>query len=203
MLIFGTGGHALEILDELENVSVNFETINMFNDLDQELNLFKGISVLKSSEEVMSIYGSTFDFIIAIGNPFIRSNKFEWLTSFGGISQSIISASAKIGKHHVSLGAGLNIMSGVNVSSDVQIGKGSLINRNANIHHHVIIGEFCEIAPSAIILGNVEIGNQTFIGSGAIILPGIKIGNKCIIGAGSIVTKDLQDGSKVKGNPAR
>ncbi len=201
MLIYGTGGHALEILDEM----VQFDPSHLcfFNDRDKDLTEFYNYPVLKSIEEIIEKLGSSFEFVIGIGKPILRQQKQLELINCGGKAISMISRHSKIANFDIELGKGLNIMSNVQISSRVSIGDGCLINRNTNIHHDIKMGDFCEIAPSVVLLGAVEIGELTFIGSGAIILPGIKIGRNCIIGAGSVVTKNVLDYSIVKGSPAK
>ena len=201
MIVFGTGGHATELLEELTQLGVR--DISFYNDVNPDLIDFNGYKVLKSRNQLIEIAITQFNFVLGLGKPILRhEQQKEWM-QIGGIPTSVISKNAIIGKFDVELGLGLNVMSGVHISSDVSIGDGCLINRNVNIHHGVCIDEFCEIAPNAVLLGNVEIGSQTFIGAGAIVLPGIKIGDNCLIGAGSVVTKDLASNSVVKGNPAK
>jgi sugar O-acyltransferase (sialic acid O-acetyltransferase NeuD family) len=201
LIVFGTGGHATELLEEL--IQLGVKDIFFYNDVNPKLIDFNGYKVLKSRDQLIKIARTQFNFVLGLGKPILRQEiQKEWM-QIGGIPTSVISKNAIIGKFDVELGLGLNVMSGVHISSDVSIGDGCLINRNANIHHGVRIDDFCEIAPNAVLLGNVEIGGQTFIGTGAIVLPGVKIGNNCVIGAGSVVTKDLASNSVVKGNPAK
>ena len=201
MLVFGTGGHAIELLEE----SIQLGTTEMcfYNDVNAELTDFYGYRVIKSIEEINSRLESNFDFVIGVGNPLIRLKKQYELVNLGGTPISVISNNARIVSYDVALGIVLNVMSGVQISARVRIGDGCLINRNANLHHDVKLGSFCEVAPNAILLGAAQIGEQSFIGAGSIVLPGIRIGRNCIIGAGSIVTKDVEEYRSVKGNPAK
>ena len=201
MIVFGTGGHATELLEEL--LQLGLKDIFFYNDVNPELKDFYGFRILKSLEELNSILVTESGFVIGVGNPILRYEKqIEWMSS-GGIPTSLISKNARIGLFDVELGMGLNVMSGVQISSRVRIGDGCLINRDTTIHHDVVLGQFCEVGPKAILLGGCEIGEKSFIGAGAIILPGVKIGRKCTVGAGSIVTKDVPDNLRVKGNPAK
>jgi sugar O-acyltransferase (sialic acid O-acetyltransferase NeuD family) len=201
MLVFGTGGHAIELFEEL--IQLGSTELCFYNDANSELTNFCSFPVIKSLEEIKSRLKSNFEFVIGVGNPHTRYQKQLELINLGGNPISVISNNARIVKFDVALGIGLNVMSGVQISSFVSIGDGCLINRNANLHHHVKLGAYCEVAPNAVLLGAVHVGEQTFIGAGAVVLPGIKIGRNCIIGAGSIVTKDVADYRLVKGNPAK
>lgn len=111
----------------------------------------------------------------------------------------------------------------VQIGANAEIGRGSKIGNNSRISHGVFlpsnsrIGENCFIGPSVTftddknpVCGNTEYLAQppvmedwASIGAGAVILPGVRIGRGALVGAGSVVTKDVQEGTIVKGNPAR
>lgn len=201
MIIFGTGGHATELLDEL--ILLGREDIYFYNDVNPEMKNFCGFNVINTLKELTTMFAVDPAFVIGVGKPNLRYQKqIDWV-NLGGIPSSVISENVRIGRFNVELGSGLNVMTGVQISPFVKIGDGCLINRNTNIHHDVVLGEFCEIGPNALLLGGTQIGDKTFIGAGAVILPGVKVGGNCIVGAGSIVTKDVPDNLTVKGNPAK
>lgn len=201
MIIFGTGGHATELLEELLQLGV--KDIYFYNDVNLKLKDFYGHKVLKSRKELQNTFIEESRFVIGVGKPNLRSEKqIEW-SNLGGIPTTVVSKNARIGSFEIELGMGLNIMSGVQISSRICIGDGCLINRNVNIHHDVVLGQFCEIGPNAVLLGGCQVGEKSLIGAGAILLPGVKVGQNCKVGAGSIVTKDIPDNFTVKGNPAK
>ena len=109
---------------------------------------------------------------------------------------------ADIGSFGVSIRPGCCILSGVVITSSVQIGQGCLINPNATISHDSILEDFVELSPGANVTGNCKIGGYSFIGANAVVLPKIKIGKNAIVGAGAVVTKDVADNSVVAGVPA-
>ena len=202
MLIVGAGGHALEVLDELNRQNV-LDNLCFYDDKNL-VNIFqKNFKILNSEKAVISQYQKCFTFILGIGNPILRKSLTSRFEKLGGKLKGVISISSIIGKFNVNIDQGVDIMSNANISSNVCIGKGTLINRSVIIHHDCSIGEYCEIAPGAILLGNVQVGEMSFIGAGAIILPNIKIGSNCIIAAGAVLTKDICDNIVVKGLPAK
>lgn len=206
MLIIGAGGHAKELLSILLSNPLYIDSIIMFFDNKNPNNklLYNSYSILNKPEEVLSYFREVgTSFAIGIGGTHKRKFMSLLIEELGGVLQSIIAPTSRIGIYDMNLATGLNIMDFTIVSNSVSIGRGTLINSFSSIHHDVQIGEFCEISPRATILGNVKIGNFTAIGAGAVVLPRINIGNNVVVGAGSVVTKDIDDNVIVMGVPAR
>jgi sugar O-acyltransferase (sialic acid O-acetyltransferase NeuD family) len=202
MIVLGTGGHAIEILDTLSNNHLdNLHFYDIYK--NRQLSSFCGFPIINSDVDLKKVLSSDANFILGTGDSFLRETLYTRAELLGGNPFSVVAASAIIGKYNVKINQGCNIMTFAFISSNVQLGKGTLVNSRVNVHHDVIIGNFCELCPSSVILGNVRIGNNVLVGSGAIILPGIQIGNNAVIGAGSLVTKDVESFNVVKGIPAK
>ena len=204
MIIAGAGGHAKEvmgILAELQQV----EDVFFFDDIAAVAlpKVWERYEVIQNSDNLKKIILKDERFIIGVGRPAMRKLLYEKFSSLGGKVFSIISPFAQIGKFHVELEEGLNIMTNAVITQDVKIGKGTLVHINATIHHDCRIGQFCELSPGCHLLGRVVIEDLVSVGSGAVILPGITIGNGAFIGAGAVVTKDVPPGTTVIGIPAR
>jgi len=203
MLVIGSKGHAIEILQIFEQKNKT-EKLRFFDNVSSDIpeKLFNKFSILKNFEEAQTIFNSDNKFVLGLGIPNHRRQMAKIFQEMGGELCSVISPFAKIGNYNVNLNKGLNIMTDVIIYNNVQIGEGCLLNTACSIHHDVIIGDYCEISPGARILGRVQMGNNCSIGSNACILPKIKLGNNVTVGAGAVVIKDVPDNTVAMGVPA-
>lgn len=203
MIIIGAKGHAKDILSVLEH-NKQLENLYFYDDVSTDLPkaLYHIYPILRSTDEARKILDLSKDFAIGVGNPKVRSALSAKFLNLGGNLKSIISITASIGTHDVTLEKGINIMAGAVLTNSIFVGEGALINAGVLIHHDVTIGRYTEISPGAKITGGVTIGDFTFIGAGATILPGISIGSNVIIGAGAVVTKDIPSDCVAIGVPS-
>lgn len=204
MLIIGAKGFAKEVLEILHQ---NGETENLcfYDDVNDDLpeKLFGQFPVLRTIEEAKTYFTQTSNqFVLGIGNPFLRKKLCDKFESIGGELSTVISKNAEIGSFGIQISSGCNILSGVKISNDVIIGKGTMVYYNSVITHDVKIGDFCEISPSTSILGRADIGNFVSIGAGSVIFPDVVIGNNSVIAAGAIVRNNIPANVMVAGIPA-
>jgi sugar O-acyltransferase (sialic acid O-acetyltransferase NeuD family) len=204
MLILGSGGFAMQILDVLsENSSIDFSTLTFFNNTGKVSNSYihAHFHILSDEKDAVSS-NEKLEFILGTGNPSNRKSLFQLFSkSKQLIPIQVISQHARISAINVRLGEAVCIMPGAVVMGNTEIAAGALINCNSSIGHDSTLGQFVEVCPGAVISGNCVIGSETFIGSGAVVFPGVHIGENCIIGAGTIVTKNVPANHKVIGNP--
>ena len=205
MLLIGAKGFAKEVLEICKENS-ELKNLVFYDDISEDIGdqLYDQFQIIKTLVDAKQYFKNIDNrFSIGLGNPNLRAQMYSQFTLIGGQIASTISKRSMISTFDVEINTGCNILSGVNISNGVKIGIGCLIYYNVNIAHDCDIGDFVEISPSANLLGHVTIGNFTHIGSNATILPNIKIGNNVTIGAGAVVTKDVPDNAVTLGVPAK
>ena len=203
MLVLGARGHAIEVLQVLEDLGL--EDLCFYDDVspDAPAQLFGRYPVLRSPAEAIEHLRHDARTVIGIGGGLLRERLAVQATAWGAQLYSALAPTARIGRHAVQLGTGLNVMDGVLISNEVSVGEGSLVNARATLHHNVVVGRYCEISPGAQLLGHVRIGDFSQVGAGAVVLPRVVIGRNATVGAGAVVTRHVADGQVVTGIPAR
>lgn len=142
------------------------------------------------------------DFIIGIGDNFIRKKLGELIRSKGQNILNIFHPDASI-SNMITIGFGNFIARNAAINPIVQIGDFCIVNTGAIIEHECVIGNAVHLGPGAILAGNVKVGENTFIGANSVIKQGLNIGENVIVGAGSTVVKDIPDNQVWVGNPAK
>jgi sugar O-acyltransferase (sialic acid O-acetyltransferase NeuD family) len=205
MLIAGAKGFAKELLEAVYRNNP-LENICFFDNVSSDLPamLYAQFPVLRTVEEARNHFnGPNKRFSLGVGNPEIREQLANLLTSCGGELTTVIAPSVQSGHFGTEIGTGCTIMAGTVITNDVKIGKACLINLNCTIGHDSVMGDFCELSPGVHVSGNVQMGNKCVIGTGAVILPKIRIGHNVVVGAGAVVLKDIPDNTTVVGIPAK
>lgn len=83
------------------------------------------------------------------------------------------------------------------------IKKGVKIDNSCYISHNVLIEEDAFVVGETIMFGSSSLGKQGYISGNATIRDGRRVGDRAKVGMGAVVTKDVENGSVVKGNPAK
>lgn len=141
------------------------------------------------------------DFIVAIGDPGVRSRLFSKALQIGLNPLGMITDPSSITGNAV-VGHGTILCPHVVLTHDVVCGHGVILNLNSTVGHGARIGDFVTVSPGAHISGNVSIGPYSYIGTGAVIREGVSIPPNTVIGMGSVVVKSITESGVYAGCPA-
>lgn len=192
--LIGAGGHCKMIIDLIKILN-NYEIVGIYD--DNREGIFCDYKILG---KVKDINTNIENFIIAIGNDYIRHKIYEENKNLNWCT--LIHPSAIISKN-TKIDVGTVVSAGSIIQTEVKIGKQCIINTGCSIDHECIVGDFTSICPKATLCGQVKVGNLCLIGANSVIIQNKSIGNNCIVGAGSVVIRDVGDHQKVVGNPAK
>jgi sugar O-acyltransferase (sialic acid O-acetyltransferase NeuD family) len=140
--------------------------------------------------------------ITAIGNNFIRSDKYNFFKNEGFKMISIVHPQALIDTN-VNFGDNVIIEMGAAIHTHSTIGNNVFLGGDALIGHHNRIGNHVLVGGNVSFGGSVVVEDYVSIGVGASIKPGVKLGEGSVIGVGAAVVKNVDPGSTVVGVPAR
>lgn len=83
------------------------------------------------------------------------------------------------------------------------IHKGTKIDNQCFISHNVEIGEDTFIVGETIMFGSSSAGKGAYLSGNSTVRNGVHIGEGALVGMGAVVVKHVENGSIVKGNPAK
>ena len=206
IIIFGTGKHALLVLNELINEHSpdqifffnNKEKKNYLKSGNKKYSIFKSFSKLKTKVKKNSYY------FIAVGSNSLRKKIYDEVKKKLKISKvlTIISKKSNVDSN-VKIGQGTIILKGVSINSNTKIGKFCIINTNSSIDHDNTLGNFMSTGPGVNTGGNVKINDLCQIGIGASIKDKVIIKKNTVIGGGAFVNKNCDSNSIYFGVPAK
>jgi acetyltransferase EpsM len=204
VLVWGAGGHGKVLVDALLATS-QWEVAGI---IDEDGN--------KNHIEVLGIHVTLFEgdlretakrfrcdtVAIAIGDNYVRGEKFQQLRNAGLAAANVVHPSAHISPF-VKLGEGVVILAGATVNPGTVIDDNVSVNTAASIDHDSYLAHSCHIFPHATLTGTVRIEEFAHVGAGAVITPNRKVGKYSFVGAGAVVVHDVTEGEVVCGVPAK
>ena len=197
VIIIGIGGHGKVIADVV--LEAGDKIVGFLDAKYPEETEFLGFRILGKDTDYYRFIDNYF--IIAIGNPQIRSalamrmEGVKWYTA--------IHPSAIISNISTEIGEGTAIMAGSIINPGNKIGKHCIINSGAIVEHDNIVADFAHISVGAVLAGDVKVGEKTWVGVGASIKNGISICDNVMIGAGATVVKNIEQCGTYIGVPAK
>lgn len=207
-LVFGAGGHALELVAIAQRSGV-------LDVGDSEVRFVIGSAaaprrselpfpVITESQIIGFLRGQAVRVILAVGAGPLRSRIDAELVKLGITVEfpNIIDPTT------VTLGPlapanGLVTFPHTFVSERVTFGRHCHLNVGSSISHEAVLGDFVTVSPQAVICGRARIGALSFIGANATVIDGVHVVAETTIGAGSTVVCALTQPGTYVGAPAR
>lgn len=196
VVIVGTGGFAVELAGLLRDVGVEVRGCIGPKAPPQAA----GLAYLGGAVVIKNWFGEPM--LVAIGEPELRRQLFERITTAGGRVAGFIHPAAYVSSSAL-IAEGTLVYPHATVHAGVTLGQGVLVNSNATIGHEASIGAFVNVGPGVSLGGRVRIGDGVYVGIGVCMIEGVTVAAGTILGAGAVVVRDCVPAGTYIGVPAR
>ena len=187
IILLGSGGHCISVIDIIEN-STDFNILGILDPNSREDNVL-GYKILGGDNLIPELINKNTFFLIPVGQIkswSVRKKIAKILTDNNARLATVISSLAYVSKH-ANIEEGTVIMKHAVINANSKIGKNCIINTKSNIEHGVSIGDFCHISTCAVVNGDSTVGQESFIGSNSTISNNITIPQNSVISAGKFI----------------
>jgi UDP-perosamine 4-acetyltransferase len=203
VLVWGAGGHGKVIVDALM-AGGEWEVAGLLDEDEKKCGTeVLGVKVF-SLEGGVAAAAKHLDcgrVAIAIGDNYMRFQKFQQVRSAELIAVNVVHPSAHISRF-VKLGEGVTILAGATINPGTTIEDNVCVNTSASVDHDNRLERSCHIFPNATLTGGVHIREFAYVGSGAVIAPNLTVEKYSYVGAGAVVLTNVPEGTVVFGAPA-
>lgn len=204
LIILGTGGNCLDILDTVRDHPLGFSCVGFLDDdkAKWHQNVY-GVPVLGPLNSAADYPDATF--INGIGSPRTYWQKPKIIAQTGlSIERfaTIIHPSATVSRS-AEIGRGVVILQHVTIAAGSRVGHHVILLPSSIVSHHAVVGDYSAVAGAACISSSVRIAESCYVGSNSTIKEGVVIGQGSLLGAGCVVIRDVAPWTVVVGNPAR
>ena len=203
VIVYGAGefgslvSNVVSYIDELNIVAYGDDSLNKSNEKIDDIPIYN-MDKLMSFASDNNIRSA----ICAIGDNYVRSEKYNYLNNLGFEMISIVHPKSLIDSK-VNFGKNVIIEMGTAIHTCSNIGNNVFLGGDALIGHHNIIGNNVLIGGNVSFGGSVVVEDFVSVGVGASIKPGITIGKGAVIGVGAAVIKNVEPNTTVVGVPAK
>ncbi|MFS2242860.1 acetyltransferase [Microbacterium sp. OR16] len=209
IVVIGAGGFGRETLDVIEasraagaNIVLSGVVDASPRAVDLQRLADRNVRFIGDEEALLNEASNETRFVVAIGRPALRRAVTARLLAAGLQTATVIHPKAVVGWGG-SIGLGVVVASGVQISTNVTIGDHVHLNPGSIIGHDAELRDYVSVNPGAVVSGNVVVRRETMLGAASVVLQGIVVGAEATVGAGACVTKDVPAGATVVGIPAR
>jgi len=211
LVIIGTGGSALDVLDIVEAINdrqPTWEVAGFLDDVKPTGSIHCGCRVIgpiRSESPPRDERIADSMFVNVIGSDRNYHQRQAILASSGIPPErfatlihpsAVISSRARLG-YGVCVNAFASVGGNVHVGDQVWLGVGCVVG------HDTTIGDFSIVAPGAVLSGFVRVGPSCYVGSRSAVRQRVGIGEAALVGLGAAVVADVPPAAAVVGVPAR
>ncbi|HET6467913.1 MAG TPA: NeuD/PglB/VioB family sugar acetyltransferase [Geminicoccaceae bacterium] len=205
LLLFGTGGHAREIVALAAAAGTATPVAFIDDDAGCQGRWLGRLEILAFDAALARFPDAAV--LPAVGDPALRERLAGRIAAAGRPVLTLFHPTVTLAGTAVT-GPGTVVFAGCAVSVDVAIGAHVHLNLHCTVSHDSVLEDFVTLAPGARICGNVRVGRGASVGSGATVINGrpdrpLLVGAGAVIGAGACVVRDVPPGATVVGVPAR
>jgi sugar O-acyltransferase (sialic acid O-acetyltransferase NeuD family) len=205
IVIFGSGGHAKVILNEILDFKSKYNFIG-FVDNSKKV----GTNIVRINKKnfkiidlktikIKNLYG-----VIGIGDNYLRYKNYKLLIDqFESIKWQTIISRKSIIKSNVNIGSGSVILANSFIGSGSEIKEHCIINSSTSIDHDNKLESFTSTGPGVITGGNVNLKKFSHLGIGCIVKNNIRIDENVICGGKSFINKNCKKNSVYYGVPSK
>ncbi|MCU0770904.1 MAG: acetyltransferase [Verrucomicrobia bacterium] len=209
LVILGTGGNCLDIVDAVEDLKAGPEPgrfrVRGFLDDNPATHGTRicGLPVLGPLAMAATLTDCLF--VNGIGSPrnFWKKPAIIAATAVPRDRfATVIHPSACVSRF-AEIGPGSVLLQHVTVNARAKIGAHVIVLPGVVISHDDQIGDYTCIASAACLAGDVKVGEACYLGSHCSINGGVTLGAHTLVGMGAVVLRDTPERSVMVGNPAR
>lgn len=200
VLLLGAGGHALVLLDILQQLE--FEIAGIIAPLNKnEHPAFSQYKRLEQDSDVITFSVKDVWLVNGLGslpskNKVRRNKLFNEMKQKGFVFLTLISPHATVSQY-ADLAEGVQVFAGSIIQAATKVGMNTIINTKVCVDHGCDIGIHNHLAPGVTLSGGVITEKGVHIGTGAAIAQGVRISEGSVIGCGAHLVRDIAQNSKV------
>jgi len=205
IVIFGSGGHAKVILNEILELKNKYNFFGFVDSLKK--NGTKIVSINKKNFwviDIKNIKNKNLYGIIGIGDNYLRYKNFKlFKNQFKYIKWETLISKNCIIKSNVKIGSGSVILANSFIGSGSKIEDHCIINSSNSIDHDNNFNSFSSTGPGVITGGNVRVKKFSHLGIGCVIKNNVAISENVVCGGKSFINKNCKKNSVYFGIPSK
>ena len=213
LVILGTGGNALDLLDAVTALNAqgaNWEALGFLDDAAGSADRPYGLPILGRLQDAHQLTAegrilAKAYFVNAIGSERNHARRAEILARTGLAAAqfaTLVHPAASVSPR-AELGYGCFVGFGACVGGQVRGADQVWIAARCVVGHDSVLEYASVLAPGTILSGHVRLGPCCYLGSGTLVRQGVSVGAQALVGIGAVVIRDVAPRTVVVGNPAK